>query len=94
MLFSLVKAKGHSMEPEIKNGSFFIASKIPFIFRDPKVGDIVLFKSKNKIIIKKIMKIISNNYYIEGINKADSKKFGPIKKQEILGKITIKIFYF
>ena len=62
MLFSIYKTSGHSMEPKIKNGSFFIARSIPFIFRDPKAGDIVIFKSENKIIAKKIIKIISNKY--------------------------------
>jgi len=54
MIISLFKTSGHSMEPEITNGSFFIASSIPFLLAKPKVGDIILFGKNKKTIVKKI----------------------------------------
>ena len=87
MFFSLFRTEGHSMEPKIKNGSFFIASSIPFIFSNPKIGNLIVFKYKDKIIVKKIVKIEKDRYFIEGENLHDSKKFESIKRQEILGKV-------
>ena len=87
MLISLFKTSGHSMSPKIKEGSFFIASSIPLKFSKLKVGDIILFKYKGKNIVKKIEKFKTNNIYVSGINKSDSKKFRPIKKNEIIAKV-------
>lgn len=90
MLFSFFKVSGHSMEPKIRNGSFFIASSIPFIFSQPKKGDPVLFEEMGKTIVKKIVKIEKGKYFVEGENKVDSMKFEPITRKEIIGKLLIK----
>lgn len=90
MLLSLLKVKGHSMEPSMKDGSFFIASNLPFWFTNPKPGDKVVFESEEKIIVKKINEIDNNKYYLSGENKSDDKKFPPIVRSEILGKVIFK----
>lgn len=87
MLIRLFKASGHSMEPEIKNGSFFMASSIPFLFNNPEVGDNIVFKFENKNIVKQIVKIEKDKYFIKGKNLNDSKNFPPIERSEILGKL-------
>jgi signal peptidase I len=87
MILGLFKTSGHSMEPNIKEGSFFIASSIPYFFYSPKVGDIVLFKISKKNIFKRISKIENDKFIISGDNVKDSKKFDPIKRKEILGKL-------
>lgn len=91
MLLSLIRVQGHSMEPFLKEGSFFIASSLPYRWTNPKIKDIILFKSSNKIIVKQIYKIEDEKYFIEGINKIDSKFFNSINKSEILGKLIFKI---
>lgn len=75
------------MEPKIKNSSFFLASSIPYFIVKPKAGDVIVFKNKNKNIVKKIIKIESKIYYVKGLNEIDSLEFAPIKRNEILGKI-------
>jgi signal peptidase I len=87
MLISLFRTSGHSMEPEMKDGSFFLASSIPYFFIYPKKGDRIVFKNRDKNIVKKIIKIENRMYFIEGLNKSDSLKLDPIKRNEILGKI-------
>lgn len=87
MLLSLFRTSGHSMESSLKNGSFFIASNIPYKFNSPGKGDIVLFEHGGKQIVKRIFKISNNKYFVEGENKKDSKKFAPIKRSEILSKV-------
>jgi signal peptidase I len=91
MLFSLIRAEGHSMEPEIKNGSFFICSSIPYLFFKPKVGDTIIFKNNRKIIVKKIYKIEYRKIFTKGVNEKDSKDFPAIGRKEILGKIIWKL---
>ena len=90
MFLSLLKVKGHSMEPMMKNGSFFMASSIPFWFAEPKKGDVILFGAEGKNIVKKIVKIQNRKYFIEGENRLDSKRFAPIGKKDIVGKIIFK----
>lgn len=75
------------MEPNLKSGSFFIASSIPFFFFPPRVNDRIVFKNDNKIVVKRISEIENEKYFILGDNKRDSKNFQPIKRKEILGKV-------
>jgi len=93
MLLSKIKVVGRSMEPSLKHNQIILASSVPFFFRKPKVGDIVVLKKK-KFIIKRIAKINKNKFFVVGDNKeesTDSRNFGWIFKQNIVGKIILKI---
>jgi signal peptidase I len=90
MLLSLFKTEGHSMEPNLKNGSFFMGSSIPYLFKRPKVGDYILFKSNKKIIVKKLVKIDDGKHFVKGENLLDSKEFNYLNVKEILGKVILK----
>ena len=79
------------MEPSLKDGSFLIASRIPFMFAKPKPGGIILFDSEGKSILKKIVGIEDEKYSVLGENKLDDKKFSPVPRNKILGKVIIKI---
>ena len=63
----------------------------PFLFSEPRVDDIVLFKNSDKIMVKRISKILNGKYYVRGDNKVDSKNIEPISKREILGKVVITL---
>ncbi len=91
MFLSVFKTKGHSMEPKLMNGSFFIASSIPYLFFKPRVRDIIVFEAGGKTIVKKIVKIEKGKYIVEGENRTDSKQFEPIQRKDILGKIVFKL---
>ncbi len=83
------------MEPFIKNNSLVLASGIPYLFKNPKVNDIVVFKDKEgKILIKRITKNKKNTYFVAGDNKndsLDSRKLGDISKSQIIGKVIYKL---
>ena len=51
------------MEPKIKNGELVLVSNIFYLFKKPKIGDIVAFKEKDKIFIKRITKIIKRKIF-------------------------------
>ena len=91
MLLSFFKVKGHSMEPVFKEGSFLVASSVPLLFAQSKVGDIILFDSEGKTILKKIVKFENGKYFVEGENKLDDKKSPPVPRSKILGKVIIQL---
>jgi nickel-type superoxide dismutase maturation protease len=93
MLLFRVKVAGHSMEPALKHNQIIIASSIPYIFRKPHTGDIVVL-SHSKCIIKRIVKVKENEVFVVGDNKnesTDSRNFGWVNKKEIIGKVIYKI---
>jgi len=76
------------MKPNLESGQKGIAWK----FGQMKKGDIVIFKepSTGLSIIKRISKTKQDLLYLEGDNKkesTDSRDFGWIKKQQIIGTV-------
>jgi nickel-type superoxide dismutase maturation protease len=92
--FSRFKIAGHSMEPLFKAGDRVIINRLAYIFTKPRVGDIVAVrnpKERNKILLKKIKnEQPKNQYFVVGINPVDShdsRTFGSVGKDLILGKV-------
>jgi len=54
------------------------------------VGDVVVFKEKNKSFLKRINKIEGGKIFISGDNKKESSKFSPISQKEIIGKVILR----
>lgn len=86
-LLSRFMIHGHSMEPNFHPRDFVLISEIPLWFRKPKVGDVVLFKENEKYIVKRVVNIKNEKYIVKGDNINDSKEFGEISREEILGKV-------
>ncbi len=90
MLLARFKVSGHSMEPRIKNGEEVLVTGIIYLFKKPKISDIVAFKKDKKVLIKRIIRIDGDKYFVAGDNtndSLDSKTFGLISKKQILGKV-------
>ncbi len=52
------KIKGFSMEPNFSNGEYLLTEKVSYRFKNPKRGDVVVFKapnSENEEFIKRII---------------------------------------
>lgn len=75
------------MEPTIKDRQEILVSSLPFLISKPKVGEMVAFKEDNKTIIKRIQKTDGRRFFVLGDNKNDSKEFGWIEKEKIIGKV-------
>lgn len=93
LLLRKFKVLGHSMEPTIGNGKFVLVSRMPYLFSKPKVKDVVAFKNGKEVLIKRIVKISSDKYTVEGDNpndSLDSRNFGSVIKNDILGKVVYK----
>ena len=78
---------GNSMLPTLKSGQDVL---VRCWFINPKAGDIVVIKHGVREIVKRIQTIRDRKYFVIGDNKkesTDSRKFGPIKKEQIIGKV-------
>lgn len=78
------------MEPALKNNNIVLVSNLFYIFKEPKVNDIVAFKFNNKKMVKRISQIKDNQYFVIGDNindSLDSRKIGFIDRKNILGKV-------
>lgn len=78
------------MEPLYYSGNTVLASKIPYVFSRPKVGDIIIVQHKGTFFIKRIEKANHGRCFVIGVNKndsLDSRKIGYIKNAQIKGKI-------
>jgi nickel-type superoxide dismutase maturation protease len=94
LLLAKFKISGHSMTPGIKNGETVLVSGIFYLFKNPQIGDIVAFREAEKILIKRITEVKDKEYFLEGDNNRDSldsKNFGFILRENIIGKVIYKL---
>jgi signal peptidase I len=95
LLLARFKIIGHSMEPQIKNGESVLVSNFPYWFKTPRINDIVAFKDNSgKVLIKRIVEIKNGKYSVLGDNRKDSldsRKFGDVSKDKIIGEIILKL---
>lgn len=55
-----------------------------------KKGSVVVFGQKINFFIKRVDKISGDFVYVSGDNKAKSSKIGPIKTEDIIGRVFMK----
>jgi len=92
----LIKVVGDSLLPEYKEGDFVLVSKIPFVFRRPSPGDVVVFRHPTYgTLIKKIDRVDHGTGMIEvrGTSAAsvDSRVFGLVPASSLLGRVLWQI---
>ena len=89
-MFIVRRVVGDSMLPDVKQGSIVIAKKTKSII----VGDIIVALQNNKEVIKRVNNVDSNGYFIVGsnlLNSSDSRMYGPVMKQDVIGKVVLKL---
>jgi len=96
LLLARFKIIGHSMEPQIEDGQSVLVSSISYLFKTPKINDIVAFKDirNTQVLIKRITKIKNGKYFVLGDNKRDSldsRKLGFISKDKIIGEVILNL---
>ena len=87
-----VKISGHSMEPNLMDGSFLRVSRLAYLFRKPQIGDVVVFKMGKEFFCKRIKEIDYKTGTCEVLgdnpnDSLDSRKLGRIQLREIVGKV-------
>jgi nickel-type superoxide dismutase maturation protease len=91
------RVNGRSMHPTLPEGSTVLLDTAVYQRNTPQIGDIVLaqhpFEPHNKML-KRITAVTEDGrYFLQGDNpnslaSSDSRSFGPIQADQILGKIT------
>jgi len=85
------------MQPAFNNNDLVLVNKLSYLFKNPELNDVVAIKNpaldkEKRYIIKRVVKIKKNKYFVEGDNKkesTDSRSFGWIGRENIIGKIII-----
>ncbi len=82
------------MEPSLPQGGVLLLNRLVYWFREPKPGEIVIFKHQNKYLCKRILSQNKNNqtYMAVGDNaddSFDSRNFGSISRKQILGRVIL-----
>jgi nickel-type superoxide dismutase maturation protease len=91
-MLRLIKVTGNSLWPEYREGDFVLIVKIPFSFFRYRVGDVVVFHhALYGTLIKKVERIQSQDgaLFVVGYHpdSVDSRQFGAVLPQTILGKV-------
>jgi len=91
-MFRVLKVAGNSLLPAYQDGDFVLVSKIPFLFGKIRPGDVIAFRHKAYgTMIKEVQRVARNKdeIYVLGTHEGsvDSRHFGPIARQDVLGKV-------
>jgi len=83
------KISDNSMLPNFKEGDFVLVNKL---FFNLKENEVIVFEKENRFLIKRVGKIEGNKIFVVSDNPAgqDSRHFGPISKNEIIGKVIFR----
>jgi len=88
----IVKIQGHSMQPLIKDGQLLFVNQWAYLFRRPRIGEVVVFRSPGgkELFCKRITAVNGSDYILHGDNPADSldsRALGAISIKAILGRV-------
>ncbi len=99
---------GSSMVPTFENGDYLIIDELSYKLSEPKRGDVIVFrypKNPSQFFIKRIegmpgetingVVLSSGEYYVLGDNRpnsSDSRVWGPVKSELIVGKTLVRLW--
>ena len=91
-MLRLIRVTGISLEPVYREGDFVLALKIPFFVRPPRPGEAVIFRHPDYgLMIKQVQSLTPDGeaIFVVGTHpdSTDSRKFGPISKDDLLGRV-------
>lgn len=96
--YKMIIVEGPSMEPTLMANDYIVCQYYKGDL--PTVGDIVIVAPKsgdfkNQLLVKRVQSIPSGKYFVVGDNKEnsiDSRSFGSVSEEEILGKVIYRVF--
>jgi signal peptidase I len=95
-MLRLLKVAGHSLLPRYREGDFVLVSKIPFLFGRLAPGDVVAFRHPDYGTMIKAVGALSpdgDQLTVIGTHprSVDSRRFGPIRRQDLIGKVLWRV---
>ena len=91
-MLRFLRVTGNSLLPMYQDGDFVLVSKIPYLFSRSRQGDIIAFSHEAYGKMIKQVEAVSTDkdeIWVTGTqdNSVDSRHFGPITKEDVLGKV-------
>ena len=91
-MIQILRVTGESLSPFFLEGDFVVVSKIPFVLRKVKSGDIVVFRHPvYGTMIKKVERISPDGeeIFVLGTHpeSTDSRQFGSLHRNQLIGKV-------
>ncbi len=85
-----------SMLPSFAPRDRVIVSRLTYLRRRPRVGDVVVLRDPQdaqRRLLKRIISVAAGRYEVRGDNSLasrDSRTFGPVQRRSIIGKVWLK----
>jgi signal peptidase I len=91
-MFRLIMVTGESLSPSYLEGDYVVVATIPFLLQRINAGDIIVFRHDTYGMMIKQVESVDNpeeRVYVIGTdpNSVDSRRFGPIRREDITGKV-------
>ncbi len=91
-MLKLLKVTGLSLYPIYKDGDYVFVSRIPILFQGIRPGDVVVIQHPR---LGKLIKLVERledggrSVYVIGLDadSVDSRSFGAIPRERVLGKV-------
>lgn len=93
-MIQIMRVSGNSLAPGIQEGDFVVIVKIPFLLRINRLreDDVVVFRHPAYGVMMKRIHYFTpqdGGIYVYGTHPSsvDSRHFGPIRQEDIIGKV-------
>ena len=91
-MLKLLKVSENSLSPVYQEGDYVVVSIVPLLFGAPKRGDVIVFRHAVYGTMIKMVEAVApggEEFSVVGTrtDSVDSRRFGPISRQDVIGKV-------
>ncbi len=91
-MLRLIKVRGHSLYPDVRDGDFVLAARVPFPSGKIRAGELIVFRQPGYgTLIKRVRRVLEDGraYEVRGtqIESTDSRNFGPVPLDRVIGRV-------
>jgi nickel-type superoxide dismutase maturation protease len=93
-MLRLLKVTGNSLSPEYQEGDFVVATTVPFLFRSPRQGEVVILRHPAYgTLIKRLVRISADEFEVgsDQPGGVDSRSFGALPIRMLTGRVIAHI---
>jgi nickel-type superoxide dismutase maturation protease len=91
-MLRMIKVTGESLSPQFQEGDYVLIATIPFVVNNIKSGDTIVFQHPGYGTMIKNVECVDNLEDMISVtgtnpNSVDSRRFGPIPRKDVIGKV-------
>jgi len=91
-MLRLLRVRGSSLWPDFREGDYVLVVSSPFRLGKVRPGDVIVFQQPGYgILLKRVQRVLENgqSFEVRGtqIASSDSRNFGPVPQERLLGKV-------